>query len=481
MDILHDIICNMSTEEVRGFKLFMLRNRDYIDRKDQRLFDSMRKLGEKYSEEKIHQSLYGNDDKNTFYRLKNRLFTELNKSLLVQHFDDDETNYSFHLLSLHSFFYKRNRIKAAIYYLKKAEIAAIASGNAELLDMVYTQSIKMSGDIPDRNPHEIIEARKKNQKTMQQLRELDDVLAVVKYRMKLTQNFSSGKNPVIEILQKTVKEFSSDQNVLQNTALRFKLYESISQILLQQHQYDALLQYLLQAYKDFERDKLFSKNNHETKIQMLIYIVNASFKTGNYKGSLDYAEQLKDALSEFGKIQYDKYIFFWYNAQVINYSVLDKHKGIIVLLDMKQNKKIVSTPYYEMFVYLNLSIFYFDIKDFHSAIKNLQKLYLLKGYVNADDSLQLKIGVFEMMIRFELADEDTFIYAYNQLQKKFRLVLDNRENKLEKTFLKIISVMNQTGEANKSTKKIIQQFLQRPSSMDEAGIVKYSAWLKDKI
>ena len=111
MDILNSIVAGMSKEQVRYFKVYLSRSHDRDDRLDIQLFDYMRKTGEEYDEEKIFKKLYHSEDKNSFYRLRNRLLQDLNKSTLIQHYDDDETGYTLHLLALEKFYFSRNNTR----------------------------------------------------------------------------------------------------------------------------------------------------------------------------------------------------------------------------------------------------------------------------------------------------------------------------------------------------------------------------------
>src|SRR4029077_455363 len=139
----------------------------------------------------------------------------------------------------------------------------------------------------------------------------DDILAVVSYKMKVTQNFSADENPVIPLLQKTLNTVSKDKELRKSPQLRFKIYHAVSRILLQKREYKALEDYLLAIYKEFESEKLFAKNNHETKLQMIVFVVNTLFKNGKLKESLKYADKLKSAMEEYQRLFYDKYLFFY--------------------------------------------------------------------------------------------------------------------------------------------------------------------------
>lgn len=482
MDILNQIIANMNKEQVRGYKLFVNRTNEKEDRKDIQFFDYVRKSGEGYDESRIHKKLYSSTDKNTFYRLKNRVLSDVSKSLMVQHFDDDELIYALHLLALEKFNVNRNQVRIAFYFLKKAEAEARRIENFELLDIIYGEYIRLSREMMTINPEHYIRLRTENQAQIKQLRAIDDILATVAYRLKTTQNFSSSENPVLKLLQKTVRELSADKELHASPKLRFKIYDAVTQILLQKRQYHALEEYLLGMYNDFIREKLFNKNNHDTKLQMLVFIANTLFKTDKLNESLKYTEKLKAAMDEHHRMYYDKYLFFYYNALVINYSRLDRSKAIDILMEMKANEKICSNNFYELFIYLNLAVVYFDKKDFHQSIRNLHKIYLLDGYKNADQSLQFKIAIADLIVRFELSDEDTLEYKLKQVKKDFRNMLNEKENSREKEMIEIISGMVKTPEV-RSNKPLVRK-IQSVLKMDEARdteIIHYRNWLKDKI
>ncbi|MFM2285968.1 MAG: hypothetical protein RLZZ543_1465, partial [Bacteroidota bacterium] len=90
MDVLYQIIEGLSKEEIRFFKIFAHRQGAESDRKDIALLDFIRKYPHQEAESKIVSKLYGNGDKNPFYRLKNRLLEDLNRALVLQHNSDEE-------------------------------------------------------------------------------------------------------------------------------------------------------------------------------------------------------------------------------------------------------------------------------------------------------------------------------------------------------------------------------------------------------
>lgn len=480
MDIVGNIINQLSKEEVRFFKLYHSRM-ETGERKDILLFDYIRKSGNQYDEEKAFRSLYQGDDKNAFYRLRNRLMNDLNKCLLLQHYNEEDTLMSINLYALARFYISKSQPELAAYFLKKAESRSNQIENFELLDLIYGEFIRLSHDILEINPETYILKRRDNQEKIKQLRSIDDVVAVLSYRLKITQNFAKSDQSVVGLLQKTIDDFLHDPEIRKSPKFRFRIYTAASQILLQNREYEALEEYLLRTYKEFTKLNLFNKNNHDTKLQMLTYLVNTLFKNDKLKLSLQYTDQLHDAMEEYGKALYDKYLFFYYNSLVINYSKLDKAKAIQVLEDIRENRKITATPFYEIFIYLNLSVLHFDLGKYRESIRFMTRLHQLDSYKNADKALQFKISVTELMIRYELRDMDYVTYRITRMKKEFKELLKQEQFLKEKDFMYLISRMDHFGH-EASFRRKLSEFIDKHEDTEESDteIINYTNWLREK-
>jgi hypothetical protein len=214
----------------------------------------------------------------------------LNKCLLLQHYNEEDTLMSINLYALSRFYISKSQPQLATYFLKKAEARSNVIENFELLDLIYGEFIRLSHDILEINPETYILKRRENQEKIRQLRSIDDVVAVLSYRLKITQNFAKSDESVVGLLQKTIDDFLHDPEIRKSPKFRFRIYTAASQILLQNREYQALEEYLLRTYKEFTKLELFNKNNHDTKLQMLTYLVNSLFKNDKLKLSLQYTE-----------------------------------------------------------------------------------------------------------------------------------------------------------------------------------------------
>jgi hypothetical protein len=192
MNILQNIVQTLNKEEQRFFKIYIGRINVGENRKDIALFDLIKDKKENFIEEEAATLLYGKKDKNSYYRLKNRLQIELSKSLVLQHIEDDEFKIQFYY-SLYKLFELKKNKELAAYYLKQVEKAATLNDDFQWLDIIYSEAINFSLKDTEINPLEYIKKRAENNDKLSRLRDMDQVLAAVSYQLKISQNFYNNK------------------------------------------------------------------------------------------------------------------------------------------------------------------------------------------------------------------------------------------------------------------------------------------------
>ena len=218
---------------------------------------------------------------------------------------------------------------------------------------------------------------------------------------------------------------------------------------------------------------------------MLVYIINTLFKNNKIKDSLEYAEKLKLAMEEYNRLLYDKYLFFYYNSLVINYSKSDRERTIEILEEMRSLEKIVSVLFYEVFISLNLAVSYFEIKDYHQSIRNLNLLYTLKGYPSTDLSLQFKIAIVELMIRYELKDFDILENKIRLIKKDFSEFFKKPSSERDVLMVEVIQRLMKSDRHWKekvffsNVKQNILSPLKKEAA--DADIINYKNWLDQKM
>lgn len=478
MDILNRIITLLNKEELRNFKLHATRSHDHEDRKDIRYFDYVRRAGDKFNERKIIKELYGSGRKNTYHRLRNRLFTEINKSLVTLHWNSDTVIEAIHFLALSILFRQKQNFDIAHHFLRKSELKAQEHENLALMDLIYGEFINLSYHQPEINPETYIQLRNKNLERMNRLREMDNILAALNYRIRLSQNVGRGDENVLEILQHTVDEFSQDPELKDQPQFRFRMYNAVSRILLQQRDYPNLENYLLSTYEAFSQENLFDRSNHNTKLQMLCYIINALFKNGKTEESLEYILLLEVEMRAYGKLHYDQYLFFYYSSLATNYSLTDPHKSIRIFREMLENPKLKKVDNYKFYARVQLGQVLFLTDQFDKAARNLNKLKLLDSYINADAALQLKIELLEMAVRYEQGEYDVLEYRLGQIRKDFAGLAADPAHEKEFKMLDLIRQLANfpVGEIPEKWKEAARKYSETYQP-DDTELFKYKEWL----
>jgi hypothetical protein len=485
MDILNSLVNVMSKEEVRNFKLWINSTNASNERKDVMLFDYIRKSGDAYNESYIFKKLYSNQDKNSFYRLKNRLQEDLGYNLSLLHFNKHESNNLFLLISLHNIFVNRNQPNLASYYLKKAEKKAIQSENFEMLDIIYAGFVKLSSDLPDINPESYIERRKSNAEKLNKIRETDQTLAAVTYRLKLSQNYGKRDTGLLKLLDNTIKEFAKNEEIRSSRTFQLRVFKAVSQILIQNHNFSELEKFSLNTYNKFREEKWFDKSNHESKLQMLVYIINSTFKNRKYLESLDYAETLGQEMSGYGNQYYEKYLFFYYNSLVINYAQIDIVRGLKALDEMEREIKGKRNAYYEFFILLNKASLLFFQHKHNEAIRNLVRLYGNDHYKKADVEFKMKIAVAECIMQYESGDKAGTKKRVEQVRKQFKEILVTEHAKRERFVLDLIfnTEDNNGLKSDKKQLRLVEKFVNQrvKESIEDGEVLKYRVWLMLKL
>ncbi len=481
MDILKHIVLLMDRKEITNYGIYAGRSFDTTDRKDTELFRMIRKAGTAFKDEDAIKLLYEGKKRTAYFRLKNRIVDDINKSAFLLSFEENNNMLCLYLLSMGYYYYNKSDFRMAYYQFKKAEKKAIEIESYSLLDIIYSRLIRVSQELSEPNTEEFIRKRVENKKILDKLSQLDNVLEAVEYRMKMSQNLSAIEN-IQELLQITIDDFASDEELKNSPLLQTGIYRTVRNILLQKKDYTSLEAYLINTFTDFEKKKFFTRNNHDTKLEMLSWIANTLFANKKYNQSLEYTALMHTEMQKFDSIFYNRYEIFYYNCLVINYSVINPQKAIDTLLHLTQKENKDKMRLYGVFVYLNLALLYYQQRNYSKSLDNIMKMYKHEGFGATDKMVQLKMNLGELILRYELKENEVAEYRLKQIEKDFAQALE-KNDRWEKYFLKLISLMvrgdnyKKNKEFNATMKNFTDKF-EAPSTGDE--LFNYDKWLKEK-
>ena len=472
---LDTIIDSLSKEEVRFFKLFLNRT-VRKNRKDLDLFDYMRKQKGNYNTKDLLKKLKTNAD--NYYTLKNRLYNELNNSMVWQYIWKDNQSKSFSYVLLGRLYKNKGELDLAFHFFQKAEKEAIESDLYELLSMIYSEIIQLSHELLSINVDNFIQLKRDNMKILSEIDEIDLLLAKIMYDVKTKQNYSNSEDSLVELIKTKFNKISKQNNLLKSTRFRIRLFNMYSRLLLQKRDYKTLENFVIKSYDEFENEKLFDRSNHNDKLTILTYIANCLFKTNKNKQSLKYAELLLNSMQEYDGLLYDKYLFFYYNILVSNYSVTDKEKALNYLDKASNNEVIKKLPSYNSFIYLNRSLIYYDQDKFKKSKQNISRLIMQKDFLLLDQSFQLKILITSIIISCKNS-ENNMLEKINDIRDNYNALLKTENHLRDAMFLDLISKKIAGSNFEKDKSIFLSNISEKESK--ELDIIGYNNWVKFNI
>jgi len=485
MGHLSKIIKNLSREEVRFFKIYSKRINYGKVNKTVQLLDQFRKTDLHENDTALINQFFPNGSRNPYYRLKNKLFEEVTKSLLIQHFNRDDRNTILNLLAVSNLFNSKTQYEEAIYFLHKAEKKALQHEYYDLADLIYSELIAVAANLDKVNPLPYIEKQKENAKKLEILRQANLAISAVNYQLKKS-NFSGKEKELSEKLKKILDDLSIANEVYNIPKVKLKIHECVRNFLLQRKDFEVLGDYLINSYDEFNREGVFSKSNHHEKIMMINWITNSQIKLKKFDKALFYAEQFYQGFAQQNKEFYDKYVWSYYQVLVISYfysGTLDRAIG--EMENLKNNKKYKGNISYELAVHLNLASLYHSKGDVTKSIRSLSKILIKDVYNNLSKQLKLSVLVFEMILHYEKPD---FEYVHNkrtEIRRNFGDMLNQDEYHYENQFLLIFNkiIKDSAPFKNKNIVLEIEEFLRTFPEMEPASneIIHYNAWLASKI
>ncbi len=488
MDTLHSLVHALSTQETRRAKRLLLASDqgEAEERKDILLFDRLRQAEDPEAEERIRKRLYPDtpSGRNAYYRLKNRLQERLLQILVwLQAGQQPENEVMLWLISARVLA-RRKHPRTARQLLQKAERMARKAEAYDVLDQVYSELLALAERLPDLDPAPYMAARRQNLQQLDRLRQADELLSLLNYRLRRSQTYGSEDLSVLELLRNTVDDWRQqvDDPSALSPKLRFKVLDLMTTHLLQQHDYEALAAYCQQTLQELSERGLWSKNTHSYQLRLLTYLVNSHFLMGNYTQSLEWAQHLGEAMEAYNRLHYDRYAIFYYNALLINYYVLDIDRAIALLQEMQRNQALKNQPIYEVFLLYNYAICWFKKRDYSRAIQEMIRLRIHKDYTQLQAELRLKIAMAELAIRYDRQEPEVLVQRLEQTQREFSEQLAQAER--EQAFLELMKLMTEQaphgGTLPKDVRQQVETFItERPDS--ETDVIDYAAWLKSKL
>jgi len=478
-----DIIEALSKEDVRHFKLFLKRTNLNVNKAPVSiLFDAIRKS--KFDNDKdIHDKYFSELKRNAFYRLKNRMLTDINKSLLVLSYKKDDRILTMNYLILSEIFLYKSEYKMAYNFLEKAEKKASSNEFYGLLDIVYERMILLSRQFFDLPLDDILKKKTANFEQRKEIMEANDEMARIRWQLQKL-NYEREDNYVLNDLDNIQAELQNIRIVENSPSLKFQLQEINSMIYLQKGDFNSLNEYLGKTIQQFQEDGFFNKNTHRQKIVMFTWLINTNVKLLNFNQAYKYANKLRDSLDEYNKLYYDTYIWAYYQSMIIACFYSDQLERCLQVLNTQSKDEVIKDhSLFHTNYNINSALIYFCLKKLKKANVYLDKLLKVEFFDALTDQLKIMIKIVELLFYYENGDYKYLEYAIKSVKKKITFL---KEEKFARhfRFLKVLNLLAKDPEMiNIKTINEVDAFvIQSPiiEIIDTNEAINYKIWLQSK-
>jgi len=472
-----NIIDTLTKEDVRHFKLFLKRsNIKVADAPVSKLFDVIRK-GNYEDDKTIHQEKFNQLKANAFYRLKNRMLVDINKSLLVLNYNKVDKILILNYLILSEIFLYKSAFKIAYNFLCKAEKKAAEHEFYSILETIYEQMIALSHQYVDLPLLTIIKKKKDVVKRKEEINAVNDMLAEVMWRLQKS-NYSAKGLHIVDELDNIKNKLDNINLIDQSPSLRIQMQKSIRMMLLQKGDFSSLQLYLSKTLKEFDRDAVFNKNNHNQKIVMQTWLINVNLKLFNFHLVYEYAEELKESLHQYKNLYYETHVWTYYQCVFAGCFYSNQLQRCLQISKKYSSEEVLKD--HSSLINLNLAIVYFCLKDIKKANECLNKVLKPIFFDALTNELKLMVIIVELLFYYESKDFSYFNYSIKKIQKKYAHVLSLPQFKRQHTFLKVLVILGRDiSFSEEKTEEIVSRFID-DSPPFEAGTnegIHYKSWL----
>lgn len=489
MDILERIIEHLTSDEVRRFKILSNRFKADEEKKLLILFDAIRAGNYKEVEKEIVTQLYGSisaKTKNTYYRLRNKLLSNLEKSLLFYHYNYKNSIESLSNLQLSMLYQERGLYREGFYSLKKAEKVALEQDQFQILEVIYSEMVKLAihhnVDID-----QVIERRKINQEKIDFLRANQEVLGTVTQSL-MRRNFSRSKSSssLIETLEDIQSQLEEHKHLFQSASGRIMILRTVVSILIQKSAWENLATYTERIFEEFEEEKIFNADNHPTRLMLLIWRINALHKLLRLDTAAPVIEVLGKDIKLYKRQNFNEFAFHYFSAKAFNLKYNGKlNEAETVIQQTLSTPDIIHHSTNEVYLLISLADQYFCQQDYALSTETIIKIGDLPGNGTLDEELSMFIQVFKVVTQFEAKRHKEANKLIKTLRKKYKKFLKDEFYAKTDRFIEIVGRMNTAELEGKRMmlKAAVDGFLQEFPDSEIGGneIIMYDLYLQSKL
>lgn len=445
MDVLESVIFSLTSDEVRRFKILSNRFKADEEKKLLVLFDSIR--SEKFVDDDapLVCDLYGANNpktRNRYYRLRNKLLDNIEKSLIFYHFKYQDAIHAYYDIQLATMFMERTHYRLATYFLKKAEKKARDQKQYSILEQIYCCYVRLAANEVEIDIDAIMERRRKNDVLLAAERRDAEVIALITQRLKKA-NFSRGQTSVLSVLKSVRESLEGHYEIYTHAQGRIKIFHTVSGQLIQRKAWPQLVTYLQHEIDTFRMDNFFNEENHKTLLLMRLWLVRSLYRTFKFQQAADQVKVFEQEMKMYNRQDLFTYLFRYYEQKINLLKSMGKPEEAEQLVrEALRQDDVREEPTNECLLFVRLADQQFNNRRFHDAISTLARAKSSTGYESLDEESRMFIEIFEMVNHYEAGDYsfmDTHLKAF---RKRYKKLIKNQHHGGTLRFLEILNRMN---------------------------------------
>ena len=260
----------------------------------------------------------------------------------------------------------------------------------------------------------------------------------------------------------------------------------MSTILFKKGAYRDLEEYIVKTFDEFEREDLFDRNNHATRLLMRIWRINSLAKLLEIHEVHEQLPLLWKDMKMYGRQNFNEYVVYYFRAKILNDTFMGNlDEATDTLKEAFRTKELTQNPLNELYLLLSQADIHFSQEVFAKAFETIRQILSHKKFSSLDVVVQFYLHIFELVISFEAKNFGYTDTRHSQFKKKYKRMLKDDEYARAVRFVEIIMRLNQAAIEGKKVfiKSAYRHFIDDfpPSEIGDTETIMYEVYLRAKV
>ena len=486
MDELHQIVHSFSATEQREFRQFIQRNRYKNARRDLDLFNSVVNTTDRQSKNVYAEIYQGARSRNAYHSLRKRLVKHLHDFIYIKRTESDDSPKSeiSKNITLALALFDQQLEPLAWKYLRRAEDLAEEGELSQQLVQIYDLQIKhYNQQHVDRSIDKLVARRLKAAKFAEEEDRLQIIGSLVKQELDKVK--MEGKETDLQkIIDRLFVRFDMDDAIFNRPRLLYDFVLLTRNVVLAEKRFYSFESFVLNSYNRVAKAGFFENKSAE-HLTMLYIVSHTLYRNRKFDAAIDYLSEMDGMMRVVSKGLVNRFNARCYmmHAACTNFS--GRLKESIAILESLLESGIKSNQD-QLNAKLNLSIYYFQLKDYRRAHRTLVSIGHTDRWCEKTMGVEwlLKKNLIEVFFLYELGKTDIAYDRIAYLERSNKELFKTKKYQRVSVFLKLIrQIIDHPADVNSPEflDRVENSFVWVNIAEEDLQAVSYYAWLKSKM